>query len=207
MDLSWDAASDVDHYVVSRDARTVAHGVTETSWRDRDVEPGTRYVYTVVGVGVDGDETLPGHASVKTGTPPVADARLEGSFGMVMHVDHASGTTAPVSGGGVLFRFEPNCARGPCSVRWTVRSRATDADLPRSGGIYGGTLHTPFLIKSCHGTEIDETVKVHLRVMKAAPIHHAWRATRIEGTVDETSSLSGCLAASIDWNVRGPLRP
>ena len=205
LNLSWSAPAGVtlDHFVVMRNGESVIDGVPGDSWIDEDVEPGVRYRYAVFGVAADGATTRPGLATIRTGTPAVADARLEGTFEMLMHVDSATGTEAPVSGGGTFFRFEPRCSNGPCDVRWTVRSRTTDAMLPRSGGSYGGRVRTPFLVRNCFGTAIDEKVVVRFRVVAASPSDGRWRATRIDGTIDETSSWSGCRTASIDWNVRG----
>ena len=206
--LSWDAPEgfDVDHYVVARNGIEVDDRVAGGRWTDRDVEPGARFSYRVTAMATDGTASRPAKGSIKTGTPSMDDARFEGSFLMAMHVDEATGTRDPVSGGAVIFRFDPTCGKGPCSVRWTVRDRETDAVLPRDGGTYAASVSTPLFIKNCFGTVIDESVNVHLRVTAAAPVHGAWRATRIEGTVHERSSSSGCMSASIDWNVRGALQ-
>jgi hypothetical protein len=78
--------------------------------------------------------------------------------------------------------------------------------LPRDGGTYAASVSTPLFITNCFGTVIDESINVDLRVTAAAPVHGAWRATRIEGTVHERSSSTGCMSASIDWNVRGAVQ-
>ena len=206
--LSWDAPEglDVDHYVVARNGIEVDDQVASRPWTDRDVEPGARFSYRVTALAADGMASRPAKETIKTGTPSLEDARLEGSFLMTMRVDEATGTRDQVSGGEVIFRFDPTCGKGPCSVRWTVTDRQTDAVLPREGGTYAASINTPLFITNCFGTVIDESVNVNLRVTAAAPVHGAWRATRIEGTVHERSSSSGCMSASIDWNVRGALQ-
>jgi hypothetical protein len=206
--LSWDAPDgfDVDHYVVARDGIEVDDQVAGGRWTDHDVEPGARFSYRVTAMASDGTASRPAKGSIKTEAPSLDDARLEGSFFMTMHVDQATGTRDPVSGGAVVFRFDPTCRNGPCSVRWTVRDRQTDALLPREGGAYAASVSTPLFITNCFGAVIDESVNADLRVTAAAPVHDAWRATRIEGTVRERSSSSGCVSASIDWNVRGVLQ-
>lgn len=205
LELTWDAPEgfEVDHYVVTRDGVEAGDDVTATRWNDRDAEPGARVAYTVTAFDPDGRRSKPAKASIKAGAPAVDDARLDGSFFMRMRVDKATGTRDPVSGGAVIFRFDPACAKGPCAVRWTVRDRQTDAMLPRKGARYAATVSTPLFITSCFGSVIDESVGVDLRVTAAAPVHGSWRATKIEGTVHERSTASGCMSASIDWNVRG----
>jgi hypothetical protein len=47
---------------------------------------------------------------------------------------------------------------------------------------------------------------VRLRVTAAAALRGRWRATKMEGTVEEESSYGGCVTATIDWNVRGALQ-
>ncbi|HVD69782.1 MAG TPA: hypothetical protein VNG34_02885 [Actinomycetota bacterium] len=206
--LAWDAPEgfDVDHYVVARNGIEVDDQVPGGRWTDGDVEPGARFSYRVTAMAADGTASRPAKGSIKTDTPSLDDARLEGSFVMTMHVNRATGTRDPVSGGAVVFRFDPTCGAGPCSVGWTVRDRQTEAMLPRRGGNYTAVVNTPLFITNCFGTVIDESVNVDLRVTAAAPVHGAWRATRVEGTVNERSSSSGCMSASIDWNVRGALQ-
>jgi hypothetical protein len=112
--LAWDAPEgfDVDHYVVARNGIEVDDRVAAGRWTDRDVEPGARFSYRVTAMAADGTASRPAKGAIKTGTPSLGDARLEGSFLMAMHVDEATGTRDPVSGGAVIFRFDPTCGRG-----------------------------------------------------------------------------------------------
>lgn len=208
LDLTWAStgAMPFDHYEVWRDGDAVDAWVDAATWTDRDVEPGTRYRYAVIGVAADGSRTRPERSTIDTDTPPVGDARLEGSFVMVMHAEASEGVDDPVNGGRVVFRFDPVCGRGACSTRWTVRDRETDMTLTRDGSIYVGRDHTPLLIRNCFGDEVDERVRARFRVVEAASRDGRWRAVGIEGAVTERSAWSGCMVASIRWTVRGVIR-
>jgi hypothetical protein len=203
--LAWDppAEGPVDHYRVSRDGTLVDGDVVLPSWTDRTVVPGTRYTYSVVGVMTDGKRARPQHTTIRTDFPPLEDARLQGTFVMVLHLARSSGTHNPVQGGRVVFRFEPRCARGPCGVRWTIRDRDTDMRLARDGTTYVARGRTPLLLRNCLGDEVDETVKARLRVVSATVRHGRWQATKIEGTLWERSAWEGCMTASITWDVHG----
>jgi len=206
--LSWQAPVGlaVDHYEVVRDGVTLDDAIGSTSFRDTDVVPGGRYRYSVMAVDADGEVTSPAVASIRAGEPPLAEARLEGSFVVRMTVTRASGTKKPVRGGAIFFSFDPQCGRGACSVRWTVRDSRAQGTLRRDGAGYAATLRTPFFVRNCKGRLTDEKLDVALRVRAAAPLRRAWRATKIEGSIDEVSSHRGCLTASIDWDVHGALQ-
>jgi hypothetical protein len=208
LDVSWHAPDDavIDHYEVARDRVTVDDSVTGTVFRDRAVEPGVRYRYEVVGVAPDGTRTRPATLSIKTDEPPLAEARLEGTFVVRMVVARASGTRNPVRGGAIFFAFDPICNEGACAVRWGVRKARTDGTLRHTDAMYAARLHTPLFVRNCYGAVVDEGLDVRLRVSAAAALRGRWRATRIEGTIEEVSSYGGCVTATIDWNVRGALQ-
>jgi hypothetical protein len=208
LDVSWDALDEqtIDHYAVARDGVTVDDVVTGTVFRDREVEPGIRYRYEVVGVAADGTQTRPATVSIKTDEPTLSEARLEGTFIVRMVVERATGTRKPVRGGAIFFRFDPTCDSGACAVRWSVRKARTDGTLRRTDAVYAATLRTPLFVRNCFGTVVDESLDVRMRVTAAAASRGRWRATRIEGTIEEVSSYGGCVTATIDWKVRGALQ-
>jgi hypothetical protein len=206
--VTWAEPADVaiDHYEVRRDGVTVDEEVEETTFVDDDVEPEARYRYEVVGVDVDGVETLGAAMSIRTEEPKVSDARLEGTFSVRMVVERASGTGDPVRGGAIFFTFDPRCRSGACDVRWNVRSARTEGTLRRTDGVYEATLRTPLFVRNCFGEVVEEVLDMHLRVSKAAPLEGRWRATKFVGAIDEISSYGGCMTATIDWSVRGLLQ-
>ncbi len=206
--LSWREPEGfrADHYRVVRDGVTIAGDVSGTSFRDDDVRPDTRYSYRVIGAGPAGESTRPAVENVRTGQPPLPEARLEGTFALRMTVRSATGTQSPVRGGASSHSFEPRCREGACSVRWSMRKSRAEGLLRRDGAVYSARLSTPLFIRNCFGRVVDEAVDVRLRVRAAAAYGHEWRATRIEGRIDEESSYAGCGTAAIAWKVRGPLQ-
>jgi len=203
--ISWVAppGADIDHYEVSRDGRTVAKDLAQTRYADHGAEPATTYRYTVVGIGADGGRTASATGTVSTGSPPVADARLEGRFGMKMHITSQSGLTSGARGGGLVFIYDPLCRAGACDVRWSRQGASGGGTMTRDGASYAGTASAPFLVHSCRGGTLTETLAFKTRVSKAAVVRGEWRATKIEGTLDESATSSGCVTARISWNFSG----
>jgi hypothetical protein len=203
--LTWEAPADfvVGHYEVTRDGRTIAKNVATTKYVDDGAEPAAGYRYAVTGFDAAGGHTAAATATVDTGSPPVADARLEGRFGMKMHITSQSGLTSGASGGGLAFLYDPHCGTGPCDVTWTRQGSSAGGTLARDGASYRGTVHAPFLIGNCHGGALTETLVLATRVTQGGVVHHEWRATKIEGTLDESAPASGCVTARISWSYTG----
>ena len=203
--LSWDAPEGItiDHYEVDRDGRTIGKDVSGTRFTDDGAEPASTYRYEVRGVDADGATTAPDSVDVTTGSPSTADARLDGSFVMKLHITSQSGLQSGAHGGGIVFVFQPRCHAGPCDVVWSRRGSSGSGILRRNGASYGGTARAPFLVHSCHGGVIDETLVFHLRVSDGEAFHREWRASRIDGTLDETASSSGCLTARLAYRLVG----
>jgi hypothetical protein len=203
--VTWEPAPgfEADHYEVRRNGRTLDDDLPGTRLVDGDVVPETPYEYEVTAVDAGGGRTATSSVHVKTNAPPVADARLEGRFAMKMHITGQSGLQGGASGGGMLFLYDPACAKGPCDVTWSRKGRAGSGRLPRSDATYDGTVHAAFQIGSCHGGSITETLVFTTKVVEASVIHGEWRATKIEGTLHESGSASGCVTATIDWTFAG----
>jgi hypothetical protein len=203
--LSWDtpAGFEVDHYQVARDGRMVADDVSHTTYTDADAEPGTTYRYAVKAVDASGTTTQPASAAVQTGRPPLADARLEGRFVMKLHITSQSGLRSGAHGGGIVFVFSPTCHSGPCNVVWSLQGSSGSGTLIRNDATYGGTVHAPFFVRSCRGGAINETLVFHLRVGAGEASRGGWRASKIEGTLDETAPAFGCVTAHLSYRLTG----
>lgn len=203
--VTWDPAPaiDVDHYEVRRNGRAIEDDLSATRLVDRDVEPETGYDYDVTAVDAAGARTAASRVSVQTNAPPVVDARLEGSFAMKMHITDQSGLQGGASGGGMLFLYDPACAKGACDVTWSRKDRSGSGRLARSGASYDGTVHAAFQIGSCHGGSLTETLVLSTKVVEASVIRGEWRATKIEGSLHESAPASGCVTATIDWTFAG----
>jgi len=204
--LSWDepAGFAVDHYDVTRNGKTIAEDVRITSLEDDGVEPDATFHYSVRAVDAAGVETMPARTTVRTKSPPVEDARLEGKFIAKLHITSQSNLQGGASGGGAILGFEPTCKQGPCDAAVTF-SHATGS-LARDHASYDGTVRASFLLKSCTGGTITETLVFRLRVTKATAVHDVWRAEKVEGSLEETAAASGCLTGHIAYDVTAILR-
>jgi hypothetical protein len=202
--LTWNAPADafvVDHYLVTRDGGTIGAAVKMSTFHDKTVAPGTRYRYTVVAVDAAGKRTPASIASIRTRTPKVADARLSGRFLTSMQVTSSTvGASGTVT---VFWVFSPTCSQGACRARLTVEGHGPLGILSRAGSTYTGTLSAPFLIRSCHGAHIPETLVVSIRVRHARVVGRAWRATSFSGTFAETAGAAGCLVGRNSYAVHG----
>jgi hypothetical protein len=158
----------------------------------------------VRGVDAAGVETVPATGEVKTKSAPVEDARLEGRFIAKLHITAQSNLQGGASGGGAFLDFTPACKKGACDADVTFSH--TTGSLSRDHASYDGTVHAAFHLQSCTGGTITETLIFHLRVTKATAIHDAWRAEKVEGTLDETASASGCLTGHIAYRVTAVFR-
>lgn len=206
--LSWSEppSVEIDHYEIARDGITIAEAVSSTVFQDEDVEPSARYRYVVVGVDAEGARTRDVAETIRTGEPPLAEARLDGTFAVRLHVVRSKGTRNPVRDGAVSFSFDPRCRSGPCAVRWRVRGTEAEGTLHRDRAVYARTLRAPLFVRNCFGRVVPETLDVRLRVTRAAPLGERWRATKIDGSIDEVSSSPGCRTATIHWSLRGSLQ-
>jgi hypothetical protein len=203
--LSWDEpiGFEVDHYQVARDGRTVSSAVSGTTFSDHDAEPGATYHYSVVAFDPSGAQTQPGVTTVKTGIPPLADARLEGAFVMKLHITSQSGLQGGAHGGGIIFLFDPSCRSGACNVVWSLRGSSGSGTLARHGASYAGTVHAPFFVRSCQGGAISETLVFNIRVRAGEAFHGQWRAGKIDGTLDESAPALGCVTAHLTYRLTG----
>lgn len=205
IELTWDPPADLeaDHYEVTRNGKTIEGDLSATRFVDGVVVPETTYDYGVTAVDAGGATTASSAVAVETHAPPVADARLEGRFAMKMHITGQSGLQGGASGGGMLFLYDPACAKGPCDVTWSRKGRTGSGRLDRSDASYDGTVHGSFQIGNCHGGSLTETLAFGTKVIDAGVVHGEWRATKIEGTLHESAGASGCVTATIDWTFAG----
>lgn len=206
--LTWTTSpgAAADRYEVRRDGVPIVQELGQPSYRDPQVDPGTTYVYTVLGTDPDGGSTPPADVSVRTGAPPLAEARLQGSFLVDLRVTASAGLRNDASSGRLLFRYAPRCGEGACPVRWSVRARMPNGVLARTDARYRGRARGPFMIQRCDGGPIQERIEVTTQVLQAGPVGRSWRATRIAGTLVERGHAPGCVPARIRWRFTGVIQ-
>jgi hypothetical protein len=207
--LSWSADPDslkIVEYEISRNGRklTTSSG-TSMSYTDTEVRPGKKYDYEIRSKGASAASD-PVSDEVRIKTPSLAEARLDGDFGVSVKVVSQSGYSS-FERGSLGWHFKPKCRDGACDVVWQdVVLKNVHAVLKQKGKEYSGSYHGYFGV-SCGGTHSSSTVDVSFKVAKARALAGEWRATKIEGTVDNSEvSQFGCISGSASVAVKGTLR-
>ena len=168
--------------------------LTTTSFVDKNVTPGHRYVYRVF--SIDGaDQSHGALAQIKVSRPSLASARLSGLYSVTARTTSSSGFSHLVGHATFAWTFTPTCSAGPCAVHLVdnggLRGLAT-----RSGTEYSFS-ESGFMGVTCNGAHVDSSATAHFRVMKAKAVDGHWKAARIRGTLDvETPAALGCVSSS-----------
>jgi hypothetical protein len=123
--LHWSYPTDAAtpaQFRVLRDGKPIATlDTSETQYVDASLWPDTRYEYEIEAIG-DTNEVIGSEpVTVKTATPPLSDARLEGTFALDPVV--RSSNLINVHPGKPLrsfkVSFQPTCKSGACGGRFT----------------------------------------------------------------------------------------
>ena len=174
-----------DRYLILGNG-TVAGSVagTVTSYRQARLTPATAYQYRVV--AVRGGKRSPQSAAlaVRTLTPPLSQARLQGPW--TVYVRYIRG--APGGRNGSLFlQFSPVCAASACDVTVHVKEgrHAYNMTLTRVGAVYQGHAAVDFIRCGPASNSIPDpaTLKFRVRVTAAAGQSQVWAATSLAGTL------------------------
>jgi hypothetical protein len=156
---------------------------TATSYRQAGLAPASTYQYLVV--AVRGGKRSPPSAplAVRTLTPPISQARLQGPWDI--HVKYKRGG----HNGTLNGEFIPACAAGACDVVLHVReprySYSFTMKLARAGARYQGQALLPYTRCRVAGNSILDptTLKIRIRVTAAGVVGQAWVATSWAGTM------------------------
>ena len=161
---------------------------TATSYRQASLTPATIYQYRVV--AVRGGKRSPGSAvlTVRTLTPPISQARLQGSWQVYAK------NIGPARGGRngyMRWQLSPPCAAGACDVMLRVKDGrfSFKMKLARAGAVYEGQTRASLGRCGPRTSSIPDpaTVKIKIRVSKAAGESQDWAATSLTGTMVQTS--------------------
>ena len=198
--VRWPSATagpTVDAYVIRRDGVQVNQVPgTLTSYQDKALAPATTYRYTIVAVA-GGLRSVPSSVLVGTTlTPPVSEARLQGSWSVT--------STVTKSGGGSLtvgtkrtgtWLFTPKCAEGPCAVvlsgnqGGSANPHPFTMPLTGSGPVYTGSTkaHITHCGQSKALKDVVNSVAVKVTVKTAGVDARAWSANSWVGTMTISS--------------------
>jgi hypothetical protein len=205
--LTWTVGtgSAAVRYAVSRNGSVAANLQADaTQWVDRDVLPESRYRYAVRAIGQDGT-TSTSHVSARTRSAPLATAPLTGVFDVHLHAtSHFGFSSFGQETGNAGWKFTPMCANGPCDAKLAdLHQKDLRLTLDRNGTSYHGTVTIDGLVR-CGGAPVTSNITVTVRVADAGVVHQAWVATRIEGTMDQSSSQQlGCVASGATYQLKG----
>lgn len=201
--LTWQATEPVaDHYTVSRDGVMVADGLREPTYTDAEVEADTKYRYEVVAVDGAGDSSRPAFLNVRTGAPPLKDARFEHTFDARLRPAAWSGVREPPKPFTGDFSFEPICGEGSCDTRFRFVGEDLTGVLVQRGLVYTGTARGDFGFRDCYGNPVVEQVPIRFKVTDAISEGNIWRVDGFEGTFTvQGAPVSGCQTGMMSWSV------
>jgi hypothetical protein len=161
---------------------------TVTSYRQASLTPGTTYQYRVV--AVRGGKQSPRSAllTVHTLTPPISQARLQGSWQVyAKNIGPAPGS----ANGYMTWQLSPVCAVGACDVMLDVMDSnfSLKMRLTRAGSVYKGQTVAGLGQCGSGASSIPDptTVKIKIRVTLAVGEIQEWAATSLTGTMVGTS--------------------
>ena len=199
-----------DKYLVLSDGRvTGSVAGTATSYRRAGLTPASTYQYRVV--AVRGGKRSPQSATlaVKTLTPPLSQARLQGPWNVfVKYTRGAHGNR----NGTVPWVLTPACAAGVCDVMLHVTQGkySFTMKLARAGAGYRGRAVVNFYRCGPAGSTIPDptTLKIEVHATGAVGEGQAWVATSWVGTMKGSyhfvsSAAFYCSASSYATSLTG----
>lgn len=206
--VSWSAPTgepEVDRYSVYRnDAFFRSIVAPATSFTDEDVSPGKTYSYEIEARAGDlVSERAAVEATVRT--PPVRDARVQGTFN-VRTKELSSSGYSDLDAGTMGWQFRPRCGQGACDVRWNdLQRKSVGALLKRDGARYEGDFRGFFYVR-CGSAKATSSVTIHFKVDAARAIGTEWRATRLLGTMNQAEAAQlGCVASNAKFEITAKL--
>jgi hypothetical protein len=207
--LSWNvdpASAKIEGFEITRNGHPLTRPpASSRSYLDTDVRVGKPYPYEILSQGVTA-ASEPVSDGVKIGTPSLAEARVEGDFGVNGKVTSQSGYSKyePLTVG---WHIRSECGHGACDVVWRdVSEKEMHGVLEQKGKEYKGS-YTGYFWVSCAGTHSTSNVEIALKVAQAKVLHGEWRATKLEGTIDSSESPQfGCRSAEVSLSAKALLR-
>ena len=181
-----------DKYLILSDGKVIASVAgTATSYKRVGLTPAARYRYRLMAVRDGKRSPLSAVVAMSTLTPPIAYARLQGSW--IVRLTYTRRISIRGARHGTLFwQAVPACAAGACDVSILVQAdrHSFTASLIRAGAVYRGHVVVNFLPcgKGANSIPDPATLTFRIRVTAAAGKHQWWAATSLAGTMTENSS-------------------
>lgn len=207
--LSWtqpDGGTEVDRYSLYRNGDFLGSvNSPSTLFTDDEVVPGKKYTYEVeaLGGGLVSDRAS---VEVRTRVPPLKEARVQGTFNVVLKTESQYGFQASLGKFTLGWKFNPKCDEGACNVTVKILNFSQlKGTLKRKGTFYDGSDTGKFNAR-CGGTVTSSTLSFDLTVKKAKAISDEWRASKLVGTLKQADAAQlGCVAAGATYSVTATL--
>jgi len=157
---------------------------TVTSYRQTGLTPATTYQYRVV--AVRGAKRSPQSAvlTVRTLTPPIPQARLQGSWRV--HAKTVGPAPPGRRNGYMTWQLVPACAVGRCDVALHGKNGpfSFKVKLTRRGPVYAGHAVTHFGCGSrASSIPYPVTLTIKMHATRAIGENQVWAATSFAGTI------------------------
>jgi hypothetical protein len=178
-----------DKYLILRDGAVVGSVAgTATSYLQVGLTPAFSYQYRVVAVRGGKRSSQSAALQVSTVTPPISQARLQGSWSVnVKYIRRVFGRANET----LLWQAIPACAVGACDVTILVKAgrHPFTAKLARAGAVYRGHVVVNFIGCGTGANSFPDptTLTFSVRVTGAAGKHQVWAATSVAGIMTGTS--------------------
>jgi hypothetical protein len=175
------------------------------TYTDTTVVPGHAFTYEVE--AVNGDVTSSRTSvTTKTAVPPLAAARLEGTFNVKATTVSESGFISFQKSFTLGWHFQPKCPSGPCEVVWKdLREKSLTSVLKRSFAKYSGSDSGDFNGR-CGSSHTTTTLSISFKVTAAKALVEEWLASKFVGTLNQDSaSQLGCVSSHATIHIVGTL--
>jgi hypothetical protein len=207
--LSWDQSPvEVLGYQVTRNGQKLPFvAYPATTITDDAALPGQHYSYAVETAAIGGVMSTGARVDVETPLAPPSTARLSGVFNVHMTVTSKSGVSGFPDTETAGWRFKPQCPEGTCKVKWSdlsIKSLTTILGQ-QPPGTYSGSASTNGQVV-CSGVHVTSSLTIHVHVDKGGVVHNHWVATKISGSVSQsTASQLGCVSSYVNWTFTGSI--
>lgn len=164
-------------------------GGTVTACRQAGLTPAVSCQYRVVAVRGGTRSPQPALLTVRTLTPPISAARLQGPWNVQAKPIHHR--LVGLSDYAMTWQITPGCPAGACDAKVSVENgkHPFSVKLARAGAVYRGQAVLGFTICGPRGNSIPDptTLKIKVRVTTATGQGQVWAATSLAGTMTGTT--------------------
>jgi hypothetical protein len=183
VNLRWTLPdTEIDALVLLRNGQKLATvGDSATRFTDNKVDPGTRYTYEIETASIN-VLSAPVKVTIKTGVPPVTEARLDGTYPMTFTLLSSNVVDPGRSVTHGRWRLTPLCKHGPCDEKLVSLSGNYASRLAwiPSGQKYRGSVQQKNYYV-CGSTGIDAIEAIVVTADSAKVIDGEWTATKLRG--------------------------